>query len=91
MTISRSIVDQPDWLLGVRRAPPQEDPERIATKGTNTSVDIAEEPLREGQQRVEWSDLLNLSDSAPDGVVTRKKILRIDDVCTAVYLWMSSL
>ena len=91
LTISRSIVDQPDWLLGVRRAPPQEDPERIATKGTNTSVDIAEEPLREGQQRVEWSDLLNLSDSAPDGVVTRKKILRIDDVCTAVYLWMSSL
>jgi len=79
LTMSRSLVDQPDWLLGVRRVPPQEDPEHVVTKVTKASVDIAEEPLREGQQRVEWPDLPNLPDSAHDGVVTRKKILRIDD------------
>ncbi|KAI0256138.1 Cation/H+ exchanger [Lactifluus subvellereus] len=85
LTISRSLVDQPDWLLGVRRAPPQGDPERIATKVTSASA----VPLREGQERVEWPDLPNLPDSAPN--VTRKKILRIDDVCTVVYLCVSSL
>jgi hypothetical protein len=43
LTISRSLVDQPDWLLGVRRAPPREDPERAQQRGAPPRKD---EPRR---------------------------------------------
>jgi sodium/hydrogen antiporter len=36
LTISRSLVDQPDWLLGVRRAPLREDPERSQQGATSS-------------------------------------------------------
>jgi hypothetical protein len=40
LTMSRSLVDQPDWLANVRRAPPRGDPEqdsqRAPTEGAET-------------------------------------------------------
>jgi hypothetical protein len=68
------ITDQPDWLQWVRRAPPQEDAERLSTANAN-------ETLREGQNYMEPSGLSDLSDQIPDGVKTPRKVLKFEDVC----------
>ncbi|KAH9961387.1 Cation/H+ exchanger [Russula dissimulans] len=58
LTLSRSIaVEQPEWLQWVRRAPPEDDAERIVAVSRNEA--IVEESRRESQKRVEWPDLPN--------------------------------
>ncbi|KAI0305565.1 Sodium/hydrogen exchanger family-domain-containing protein [Multifurca ochricompacta] len=74
LTVSRSLIEQPDWLLWVRRAPPQGDAERAVAASINTAVAIAEEPRREGKKRIEWPDLPVLPKSAPDGILTTEEV-----------------
>ncbi|KAH9994934.1 Sodium/hydrogen exchanger family-domain-containing protein [Russula compacta] len=77
LTISRSlVVDQPDWLMWVRRVPPQEDAERLAVASEDATVVVTEEPRREGKKRVEWPDETDQKDSAPDDVKTPKSVLK---------------
>jgi hypothetical protein len=75
LTISRSlVVNQPDWLLWVRRDTPQVDTERVAVS-SDVSVVVAE-----GSRRGWQSDL---PDSIPkDGRIT-KRAVKID-VCASV-------
>jgi hypothetical protein len=77
--MSRSIVEQPDWLLWVRRAPPQEDAERVSV--ANGSV-IAAEPQ---QERVEWPGLPERPDSASGDVKIPKRTLKFEEVYTIFY------
>lgn len=86
LTLSRSIItDQPDWLQWVRRVPPQEDAERLATT-TN-----ANETQREGQNYMESSGLSDMSDPIPEGVKTPRKVLKFEDVCIALFTLASYL
>lgn len=81
LTFSRSIVgDQPDWLSWVRRVPPQEDAERIVAASVN-------ETEREGQNRVDWPCLSDLSDSIPEGARSPRKVLKFEEVCIALLPW----
>ncbi|KAH8993997.1 Sodium/hydrogen exchanger family-domain-containing protein [Lactarius akahatsu] len=59
LTVTRSVVAPPDWLLWVRRAPaPQLDADRpAAPEGADNTIVVREGPQREGQKRVEWPDL----------------------------------
>lgn len=77
ITISRSlVVDQPDWLLWVRRDTPQVDTERVAVASENGGVVVAEEESRrEWQMRASQSDL---PDSVSKDVKIAKKAVRID-------------
>ena len=81
ITISRSlVVDQPDWLLWVRRDAPQVDTERVAVASGDASVAVAGESRREWQKRASQSDL---PDSVSKDVGIAKRTVRID-VCAAV-------
>jgi hypothetical protein len=73
LTLSRSMItDQPDWLQWVRRVPPQEDAERLATTNAN-------ETQREGQNYMESSGLSDMSDPIPEGVKTPRRVLKFED------------
>jgi hypothetical protein len=81
LTLSRSMItDQPDWLQWVRRVPPQEDAERLATTNAN-------ETQREGQNYMESSGLSDMSDPIPEGVKTPRRVLKFEDVCIALLPW----
>ena len=74
------IPDQPDWLQWVRRAPPQDDAERLSAAN-------ATETLRDGQNYMESSGLSELLDPIPDGVKTPRRVLKFEDVCIAPLPW----
>jgi len=77
LTISRSVVDQPDWLLWVRRAPPQMDPQRTAvSEGADDTIVSREGPRREGQKRVEWPD--ELEQTEHEDVKTPSTVAKIN-------------
>ena len=80
LTFSRSLVadNQPDWLNWVRRAPPQEDAERIAAASVN-------ETEREGQNHVDWPRLSDLSELIPEGASSPRKVLKFRDVCISLF------
>src|SRR6266581_1037779 len=81
LTISRSlVVDQPDWLLWVRRDIPQVDTERVAVASEDASVVVAQESRLEWQKQASQSDL---SDPVSKDVKITKRSVRID-VCAAV-------
>ncbi len=81
ITISRSLaVDQPDWLLWVRRDTPQVDTERVAVASEDASVVVAQESRREWQKQASQSDL---PDPVSKDVKITKRAVRID-VCAAV-------
>ena len=77
MTISRSVVEPPDWLLWVRRAPPQVNADyRAAPENADDTI-----VSREGShppKRVEWPDLLDQTE--PEGVKTPRRVVKIDEV-----------
>lgn len=75
LTISRSlVVNQPDWLLWVRRDTPQVDTERVAVS-SDASVVVAE-----GSRRGWQSDLPGSTSN--DGRIA-KRAVKID-VCASV-------
>jgi len=76
LTMSRSLVDQPDWLLWVRRAPPQEDAERFSA-ANGSVIAIAAESR---QERVEWPGLPERPDSASEDVKTPRRTLKFEEV-----------
>ena len=85
LTISRSLaIDQPDWLLWIRRDAPQVDTERVDPANEGTSGVVAEESRREWQKRVESLGGADVPDPAPEGVRNPKRAVKID-VCTTFY------
>jgi len=76
LTISRSAVDTPDWLLWVRRAPPQTGADHPALPDSaNDTIAIREDSHREGQKHVEWPDLLVQTEPEPEDVKVNVNIL----------------
>jgi len=76
LTISRSlVVDQPDWLLWVRRDAPQVDTERVPVASEDASVVVAQESRRELQKQASQSDL---PDTVSKDVKIAKRAVRID-------------
>lgn len=76
LTMSRSVVEPPDWLLWVRRAPPQVDADRAAPPESADNTIVS----REGShppRRVEWQGLLDLTE--PEDV-NPKRVVRINEV-----------
>jgi len=72
LTVSRSVVEPPDWLLWIRRAPPQMDSNRTATTdGADDTIVNREGPRREGK-RVEWPDQLERTE--PEDVKTPSSV-----------------
>src|SRR5260221_4318558 len=81
ITISRSLaVDQPDWLLWVRRDTPQVDTERVAVASEDASVVVAQESRREWQKQASQSDL---PDPVSKDVKITQRAVRIN-ACAAV-------
>jgi hypothetical protein len=81
LTLSRSlVVDQPDWLLWVRRDAPQVDTERVAVASEDASVVVSQESRREWQKQASQSDL---PDTVSKAVKIAKRAVKID-VCAAV-------
>jgi len=79
LTISRSLaIDQPDWLLWIRRDAPQVDTERVDPANEGTSGVVAEESRRERQKRVESLGLPDVPDRAPEGVRSPNRAVKID-------------
>lgn len=77
--MTRSVVDQPDWLMWVRRAPPQMDVDRAAApESADNTIVNREGPRLERPKRVEWPDLLDQTE--PDDVKTPRGVVRIDEV-----------
>jgi hypothetical protein len=85
--MSRSIViDQPDWLLWVRRDAPGADVERAVEDAT---VVVVEESRVEPQKQAESSVPSDLPDSASSkGAKILKRDVKID-VCNAFYTVLS--
>jgi hypothetical protein len=80
LTISRSlVVDQPDWLLWVRRDAPQVDTERVAVASEDPSVVVAQESRREWQ-----ASQSDLPDLASKDIKITKRAVKIE-VCAAVF------
>ncbi|KAI0268670.1 Cation/H+ exchanger [Gloeopeniophorella convolvens] len=77
LTISRSLVDQPDWLLWVRRAPPPGDAERDAAESANATIITSGETRAVNVKRVEWPDQ---AESAAEAASPTRRMPRMDDV-----------
>jgi len=74
--MSRSlVVDQPDWVLWVRRDTPRVDTERVANASENAAAE------RDWIQRREFPDL---PDSVPSGAGSSKRTVKID-VCNNTF------
>ena len=75
LTISRSlVVDQPDWILWVRRDTPQVDTERVANASENAAAG------RDWINRGESRGSPDPPDSIPPGVETSKRAVKLE-VC----------
>lgn len=79
LTVTRSVVDQPDWLMWVRRPPPQMDVDHAAVpESADNTIVSREGPRLEQPKRVEWPDLLGQTE--PDEVKIPGGAVRINEV-----------
>jgi hypothetical protein len=77
--MTRSVVDQPDWLMWVRRAPPQMDVDHpIAPESADDTIVSREGPRLGRPKRVEWPDLLDQTE--PEDFKTPREVVRINEV-----------
>lgn len=78
LTMTRSVVDQPDWLMWVRRAPPQMDVDHpIAPESADDTIVSREGPRLGRPKRVEWPDLLDQTE--PEDFKTPREVVRINE------------
>jgi hypothetical protein len=77
--MSRSlVVDQPEWVLWVRRDTPRVDTERVANANENAAAE------RDWIKRRELRGSSDLPDSVPSGVGSSKRTVKID-VCNNTF------